>query len=230
MESSEQFDGMASDEAKTAITEWLAATNKGRSVTTWRLRDWGISRQRYWGNTIPYVYGDEQGAVPLRSQDLPVRLPEDVTFDGVGNPIEKHPTWATTDANGEPLQVQGATGREPARRETDTMDTFVQSSWYFARFTCPTADKPLNKEQVDHWLPVDLYVGGIEHACMHLLYARFFQKPWQMWAIQPCANHLSACCARAWWLPKLIIVKTTTVRKPGLILLMLMCSVTTKVR
>jgi leucyl-tRNA synthetase len=105
-----------------------------------------------------------------------VILPDDVTFDGVGNPLEKHPTWATTDKDGKPLTIKTAHGSEPARRETDTMDTFMESSWYFARFACADAAKPLDQPRVDHWLPVDLYVGGIEHAVLHLLYARFFQK------------------------------------------------------
>ncbi|MDA3961025.1 MAG: leucine--tRNA ligase [Planctomycetota bacterium] len=176
MVASGAFNGQRSDAAKSAIIDWLAEQGFGRRQETWRLRDWLVSRQRYWGNPIPYVYGETMGAVPVRPQDLPVALPEDVTFDGVGNPLEKHATWATAAADGSALQVQTVNGREAARRETDTMDTFVQSSWYFARYCCAQADAPLVKEQVDHWLPVDLYVGGIEHACLHLLYARFFQK------------------------------------------------------
>ncbi len=173
---SAQFNGQRSDAAKMAITDWLQQSGKGRKTVTWRLRDWGISRQRYWGNPIPFVYGHSAGAVPLRKQDLPVVLPEDVRFDGIGNPLEKHPTWATTANDGSALTVRTATGPEPARRETDTMDTFMQSSWYFARFTCADAIEPLDKRRVDHWLPVDLYIGGIEHAVLHLLYARFFMK------------------------------------------------------
>ena len=176
MINSAQFDGQSSTDAKVAITTWLAEQGNGRAKETWRLRDWLVSRQRYWGNPIPFVYGETAGAVPVRQQDLPVSLPEDVTFDGVGNPLEKHPSWATTNAAGEELRVATATGDEPARRETDTMDTFVQSSWYFARFCCADATTPLDPRRVDHWLPVDLYIGGIEHACLHLLYARFFQK------------------------------------------------------
>ena len=114
--------------------------------------------------------------MPVRKSDLPVSLPEDVVFDGQGNPLEKHPTWATQNADGKGLTVPTADGHEPARRETDTMDTFMQSSWYYARYTCPETDAPLDPALMNHWLPVDLYVGGIEHACMHLLYARFFQK------------------------------------------------------
>ncbi len=171
-----QFTGQDSAAAKTAITAWLQVAGTGRQTITWRLRDWGISRQRYWGNPIPFVYGETSGAVPLRKQDLPVTLPDDVTFDGIGNPLEKHPRWATTAADGKALTVRTAHGPEAARRETDTMDTFMESSWYFARFTCPDSAGPLDKKRVDHWLPVDLYIGGIEHAVLHLLYARFFQK------------------------------------------------------
>jgi leucyl-tRNA synthetase len=171
-----EFNGMRSDAAKGAISAWLERHGHGRATVTWRLRDWGISRQRYWGNPIPFVYGERSGAVPLRKQDLPVRLPEDVRFDGIGNPLEKHPTWATTANDGSPLSVRTASGPEPARRETDTMDTFMESSWYFARFCCADAKEPLDRRRVDHWLPVDLYIGGIEHAVLHLLYARFFQK------------------------------------------------------
>ena len=170
------FTGLRSDAAKAAICSWLERRGCGRATVTWRLRDWGISRQRYWGNPIPFVYGERAGAVPLRKQDLPVRLPEDVRLDGVGNPLEKHPSWATTANDGSPLTVRTASGPEPARRETDTMDTFMESSWYFARFCCPDAKEPLDRRRVDHWLPVDLYIGGIEHAVLHLLYARFFQK------------------------------------------------------
>lgn len=178
-----QFTGLDSEASKAAITAWLAETGKGRTTTTWRLRDWGISRQRYWGNPIPFVYGEEAGVTPLQPKDLPVSLPEDVKFDGLGNPLAKHPTWAVTANDGSPLTVKTAHGREPARRETDTMDTFVESSWYFARFACHDNTKadlgcaePLDRAKVDHWLPVDLYIGGIEHAVLHLLYARFFTK------------------------------------------------------
>ncbi len=177
------FSGRPSDVAKADITAWLEETKKGRKTTTWRLRDWGLSRQRYWGNPIPFVYGEHQGVVPLAKRDLPVTLPEDVVFDGAGNPLLKHKTWATTASDGSPLVLKTAHGREAATRETDTMDTFMESSWYFARFTCHDnrredlgTDLPLDRQKVDHWLPVDLYIGGIEHAVLHLLYARFFTK------------------------------------------------------
>ena len=183
MAGSAQFDGMPSQEAKKAITAWMQEKNLGRSTTTWRLRDWCLSRQRYWGNPIPFVYGEHQGVVPLKKQDLPVVLPDDVVIDGKGNALEKHPTWSVTGNDGKPLTLRTAAGAEAARRETDTMDTFMESSWYFARYACHDnrqADlgcaAPLDKRRVDHWLPVDLYIGGIEHAVLHLLYARFFMK------------------------------------------------------
>jgi len=176
MVASGRFDGQESTAAKRLITEQLASQGQGRATITYRLRDWGISRQRYWGNPIPFVYGEASGVVAMRKQDLPVTLPMDVVFDGIGNPLENHPTWKTTAADGSPLTVRTNTGKEPARRETDTMDTFMESSWYFARYTCADASAPLDPKHVDHWLPVDLYIGGIEHAVLHLLYARFFQK------------------------------------------------------
>ncbi len=183
MINSAQFDGQDSESAKLAITDWLANQGTGRKQITFRLRDWGISRQRYWGNPIPYVFGEQIGYVPVAKKDLPVALPDDVTIDGVGNPLEKHPTWKVTAADGSPLTVRTAHGPEAARRETDTMDTFMQSSWYFLRYACHDNRRqdlgtaaPLDKTRVDHWLPVDLYVGGIEHAVLHLLYARFFTK------------------------------------------------------
>jgi len=176
MVASGRFDGQDSTAAKRLITEQLAIQGQGRATITYRLRDWGISRQRYWGNPIPFVYGETSGVVALRKQDLPVTLPMDVVFDGVGNPLANHPTWQVTTSDGTPLTVRTNTGKEPARRETDTMDTFMESSWYFARYTCADAVAPLDKARVDHWLPVDLYIGGIEHAVLHLLYARFFQK------------------------------------------------------
>jgi leucyl-tRNA synthetase len=183
MTASGPFDGLRSEDAKAAITAWLAERTAGRAVTTFRLRDWCLSRQRYWGNPIPFVYAQDSGVVPLRHQDLPVRLPEDVAFDGTGNPLEKHATWAVTGNDGQPLTWRGPKGPEPARRETDTCDTFMESSWYFARYTCHDNRRadlghagPLDKAKADHWLPVDLYIGGIEHAVLHLLYARFFMK------------------------------------------------------
>ncbi|WP_128254926.1 leucine--tRNA ligase [Falsirhodobacter deserti] len=136
----------------------------GKGVTNYRLRDWGLSRQRYWGCPIPVVHCPSCGVVPEKKENLPVRLPDDVTFDQPGNPLDRHPTWRDT-----ACPSCGA----PAKRETDTMDTFVDSSWYFARFTAPRADTPTTDE-TNYWMNVDQYIGGIEHAILHLLYSRFF--------------------------------------------------------
>src|SRR5215813_5598961 len=140
----------------------------GQRQVNYRLRDWGISRQRYWGCPIPIIHCEACGVVPVPEQDLPVKLPEDVTFDKPGNPLNRHPTWKT---------VHCPQCGKAARRETDTMDTFVDSSWYFARFTDPwITSAPTDREVVDEWLPVDQYIGGIEHAILHLLYSRFFTR------------------------------------------------------
>ncbi len=158
------FEEVASRLGQTMLSNTPQAIRK----ISYRLRDWGISRQRYWGCPIPIIHCDDCGMVPVPQADLPVTLPEDVTFEKPGNPLEHHPTWK---------HCACPQCGKPARRETDTMDTFVDSSWYFARFTDPTlSDAPTNREAVDHWLPVDQYIGGIEHAILHLLYARFFTR------------------------------------------------------
>ncbi len=164
------LDGLEIEAAKRAAIERLEADGAGEGVVNWRLRDWGISRQRYWGAPIPIIHCTACGPVPVPDSALPVVLPLDVTFDRPGNPLDHHPTWKHV-----PCPTCGA----PAQRETDTMDTFVDSSWYFARFCSPHADQPLLRQAVDHWLPVDQYVGGIEHAILHLLYARFFTRALQ---------------------------------------------------
>ena len=166
---SSQFDGQRSDAAKEDIADFLEKQGIGKKTVNFRLRDWGISRQRYWGNPIPIIYCDACGVVPVPDQDLPVRLPMDGEFTGEGgSPLAKVDSFVNV-----PCPLCG----QPSRREADTMDTFVQSSWYFLRYCCPDlADGPLDSKRVDYWMSVDQYIGGIEHAVMHLLYARFFTK------------------------------------------------------
>ena len=142
-------------------------SNWGKSVTNFRLRDWGLSRQRYWGCPIPVVHCETCGVVPEKKENLPISLPDDVTFDVPGNPLDRHPTWR---------QCKCPSCGKDALRETDTMDTFVDSSWYFARFTSPSSDSPTSKGDVDYWMNVDQYIGGVEHAILHLLYSRFFAR------------------------------------------------------
>ena len=165
---SDKFDGMTNENAKKAITDELKSKGLGDFSTTYRLRDWLISRQRYWGTPIPIIYCDSCGIVPVPEDDLPVVLPEDVKFTGEGNPLDTSPTFS---------KVTCPDCGEPARRETDTMDTFVDSSWYFLRYLSPDdSEKAFDSEKADFWLPVDHYIGGITHAILHLLYARFFIK------------------------------------------------------
>jgi len=154
-------------DAVEAAIAFCESRGVGHGVTQYRLRDWGLSRQRYWGCPIPVVHCDACGVVPERKENLPVRLPDDVSFDQPGNPLDRHPTWRDC-----ACPSCGA----PARRETDTMDTFVDSSWYYARFTSPRAATPTNAEDAEYWMNVDQYIGGIEHAILHLLYSRFFAR------------------------------------------------------
>ena len=164
---SEQFSDLSSGESFDAIADFLEKQDKGERQVNYRLRDWGVSRQRYWGTPIPIINCPDCGAVPVPEQDLPVRLPEDVIVDGSGSPIKSMPEF---------YQCACPQCGSDAERETDTFDTFFESSWYYARFTCPDNDKAMLDERADYWLPVDQYIGGIEHAVLHLLYARFFHK------------------------------------------------------
>jgi len=161
-----EFDGLDFEQAFKAISEKLASENKGKVTTNFRLRDWGVSRQRYWGAPIPMINLANGESVPVPENELPVVLPEDVVMDGVTSPIKDDPQWAKTTFNG-----------EDALRETDTFDTFMESSWYYARYCSPNDDtQMLDSAKANYWLPVDQYIGGIEHAILHLLYSRFFHK------------------------------------------------------
>lgn len=167
---SQFLDGMEVEAAKAAVIARASADGWGRGETVFRLRDWGISRQRYWGTPIPVIHCPDCGAVPVPRAELPVRLPDDVCFDRPGNPLERHPTWKHVHCP----QCGGA-----ATRETDTLDTFVDSSWYFIRFASQPQDRPFDAAEAAEWLPVAQYIGGIEHAILHLLYSRFFTRALQ---------------------------------------------------
>jgi leucyl-tRNA synthetase len=161
------IDGMTIDEAKAAVIARAEAEGWGEGQVQYRLRDWGVSRQRYWGTPIPVIHCDFCGVLPVPRSQLPVVLPEDVDFSVPGNPLDRHPTWK---------HVPCPNCKEPARRETDTLDTFTNSSWYFLRFASQPADKPFEAADIARWLPVGQYIGGVEHAILHLLYARFWTR------------------------------------------------------
>ncbi|KMW58624.1 Leucyl-tRNA synthetase [Candidatus Rhodobacter oscarellae] len=169
-----------SQEAIDATIDWFEAQGKGTGQTKYRLRDWGLSRQRYWGCPIPVVHCDDCGVVPEKKENLPVELPDDVSFDTPGNPLDRHATWRSC--------ACPKCGK-PATRETDTMDTFVDSSWYFARFTAPRAPTPTEKADAEYWMNVDQYIGGIEHAILHLLYSRFFARAMEICGHLPKSAH-----------------------------------------
>ena len=162
-----EYDGMDYETAFNAIADHFEKTGRGRRTVNYRLRDWGVSRQRYWGAPIPIIYCDDCDAVPVPEKDLPVVLPEDVTVTGTGSPLKDMPEF---------VNVACPKCGKDARRETDTFDTFVESSWYYARYACPDSDTAMLDERAAYWTPVDQYTGGIEHAILHLLYSRFFQR------------------------------------------------------
>jgi leucyl-tRNA synthetase len=164
---SDFLDGLNLSDAKEAVAGALEKTGVGQRETNYRLRDWGVSRQRYWGCPIPIINCPSCGPVPVPEEDLPVYLPQDVDFSSQGNPLEQHPTWKMVNCP--------KCGAE-AERETDTLDTFVESSWYFSRFCSPQAETPVDQKAIEYWMPVDQYIGGVEHAILHLLYARFFTR------------------------------------------------------
>jgi len=164
------LDGMTVEDAKAEVIRRAEAEGWGEGTTVWRLRDWGVSRQRYWGTPIPIIHCESCGAVPVPKDKLPVVLPDDIDFETPGNPLDRHPTWKHVDC-------PGCGGK--AARETDTLDTFVDSSWYFIRFASQPAGRPFDKAVAESWLPVDQYIGGVEHAILHLLYARFWTRALQ---------------------------------------------------
>ncbi len=190
------LDGLSIREAQEAVAARLEATKiderpQAERRVNFKLRDWGISRQRYWGCPIPIIHCDDCGALPVPDDQLPVVLPDDVTFDRPGNPLERHATWKHVDC---------PQCGKPARRETDTMDTFVDSSWYFARFTDPfNTAAPTTRDVADAWLPVDQYIGGIEHAILHLLYSRFFTRAMKVTGHVDFPSLLKVFLHRAWW-------------------------------
>ena len=164
---SDFLNGLSVEDAKSKVANRLQHAGKGEKTTTYRLRDWGVSRQRYWGCPVPFIHCPDCGTVPVPEADLPVKLPEDVDFEGAGNPLDRHPTWKYVTC-----PICGG----KAERETDTFDTFFESSWYFARFADAKAKNAFSKKKAEYWLPVDQYIGGIEHAVLHLLYSRFFTR------------------------------------------------------
>jgi leucyl-tRNA synthetase len=164
------LNGLSIEDAKAEIIAKAEHEGWGQGQIQFRLRDWGVSRQRYWGTPIPIIHCEFCGAMPVPRSQLPVILPDDVTFDVPGNPLDRHPTWKN---------VPCPNCKEPARRETDTLDTFVDSSWYFIRFASQPKDKPFDRGEAEQWLPVGQYIGGVEHAILHLLYARFWTRALQ---------------------------------------------------
>jgi len=185
-----QFDGFASKEAALAIANHLETQGLGKITVNYRLRDWGVSRQRYWGTPIPIIYCEDCGPVPVPEDQLPVVLPYDVSFTGAGSPLANCHAFT---------QVACPKCHQMATRETDTLDTFVESSWYYARFCCKNQDNAMLDDRAKYWTPVDQYIGGIEHAVMHLLYARFSINYYVMRACSILMNPSAPCSPRAWF-------------------------------
>ena len=186
---SEKFDNLSFESAFKEITTSLINSGNGKIKTQYRLRDWGVSRQRYWGTPIPILNLPDGQEIPVPENRLPVILPEDVDMDGVQSPIKSDLKWCETEYQG-----------KSAQHETDTFDTFMESSWYYARFTCPDyLDGILDKNRANYWLPVDQYVGGIEHAILHLLYARFFHKLLRDEGLFHLMNLLKSYYAKGWF-------------------------------
>src|SRR5207253_8226898 len=164
------LDGLTTEQAIAEIIRRAEEAGWGKGTVQYRLRDWGVSRQRYWGTPIPIIHCEKCGPVAVPRDQLPVVLPEDVSFDPPGNPLDRHPSWK---------QIDCPSCGGPAQRETDTLDTFVDSSWYFIRFASQPKDAPFNRAEAEAWLPVGQYIGGVEHAILHLLYARFWTRALQ---------------------------------------------------
>ena len=165
---SEILNGLDVSSAKTKVSSLIEEKKIGKKKILYRLKDWGISRQRYWGCPIPMIYLEDGSVVPVDKSELPIKLPDDINLNSKGNPLDSHPSWKNT--------THKQTGKK-ATRETDTLDTFVDSSWYFLRFCSPKhKSSPFDHDQINYWMPVDQYIGGIEHAILHLLYSRFFLK------------------------------------------------------
>ena len=199
-----KYDGLDYKQAVDAIAADLAAKNLGEKKVQWRLRDWGISRQRYWGCPIPIIHCDSCGAVPVPDNQLPVVLPEDCVPDGSGNPLLKREDFLN-------CTCPKCGGKR--KRETDTMDTFVDSSWYYARYASGKSDAIMVDEETGYWMPVDQYIGGIEHAILHLLYSRFWTKVMRDLGLVKYDEPFQICSRKAWCSTRFSSAKATAARR-----------------